>query len=54
MFCPVWTWRWPDSFLYKPLRLGRARKERDPAFGSHDGEIAETGLVGKVYPSAHS
>jgi hypothetical protein len=29
-------------------------KERDSAFGSHDGEIAETGLVGKVYPSAQS
>jgi hypothetical protein len=27
-------------------------KERDSAFGSHDGEIAETGLVGKVYTSA--
>jgi hypothetical protein len=37
-----------------PLRLGRTRKERDPAFGSRDGEIAETGLVGKVYPSAQS
>jgi hypothetical protein len=34
--------------------LGRTRKERDPAFGSRDGEIAETGLVGKVYPSAQS
>ena len=29
-------------------------KERDSAFGSHDGEIAEIGLVGKVYPSAQS
>jgi hypothetical protein len=38
----------------KPLRLGHERKERDPAFGSRDGEIAETGLVGKVYPSAQS
>jgi hypothetical protein len=27
-------------------------EERDSAFGSRDGEIAETGLVGKVYPSA--
>jgi hypothetical protein len=36
------------------VRLGRARKERDPAFGSHDGEIAETRLVGKVSPSAQS
>jgi hypothetical protein len=44
MFCPVW----------EPLRLGRVRKERDLAFGSHDGEIAETGLVGKVYTSAQS
>jgi hypothetical protein len=34
--------------------LGRARKERDSAFGSHDSEIAETGLVGKVYTSAQS
>jgi hypothetical protein len=24
------------------------------AFGSHNSEIAETGLVGKVYASAHS
>jgi hypothetical protein len=32
----------------------RARKERDSAFGSHDGEIAEIRLVGKVYPSAQS
>jgi hypothetical protein len=38
----------------KPLRLGRTSKERDPTFGSRDGEIAETGLVGKVYPSAQS
>jgi hypothetical protein len=38
----------------QPLRLGRTSKERDPAFGSRDGEIAETGLVGKVYPSAQS
>jgi hypothetical protein len=29
-------------------------EERDPAFGSRDGVIAETGLVGKVYPSAQS
>jgi hypothetical protein len=28
--------------------------ERVSAFGSHDGEIAETGLVGKVYTSAQS
>jgi hypothetical protein len=36
------------------VKVRRARKERDPAFGSHDGEIVETGLVGKVYPSAQS
>jgi hypothetical protein len=24
------------------------------AFGSHDGEVAETGLVGKVYTSTQS
>jgi siderophore synthetase component len=27
---------------------------RVSAFGSHNGEIAETGLVGKVYTSAQS
>jgi hypothetical protein len=29
-------------------------EERVSTFGSHDGEIAETGLVGKVYTSAQS
>jgi hypothetical protein len=28
--------------------------KRDSTFGSHDGEIAETGLVGKVYTSTQS
>jgi hypothetical protein len=33
----------------------RTCKERERfAFGSHDGEIAETELVGKVYTSAES
>jgi hypothetical protein len=29
-----------------------AREERVSVFGSHDGEVAETVLVGKVYTSA--
>ena len=36
------------------VKVRTARKERDSAFGSHGGEIAETGLVGKVYPSTQS
>jgi hypothetical protein len=32
----------------------KVRTCEESAFGSHDGEIAETGLVGKVYPSAQS
>ena len=36
------------------VKVRRARKERDSAFGSRDSEIAETGLVGKVYPYAQS
>jgi hypothetical protein len=39
----------PSGITVKVRTCG---KERDSAFGSRDGEIAETGLVGKVYPSA--
>jgi hypothetical protein len=41
----------PSSIIVK---VRTARKERDSVFGSHDGEIAETGLVGKMYTSAQS
>jgi hypothetical protein len=40
----------PSGIIVK-VRMCKER-ERDSAFGSHDGEIAETELVGKVYTSA--
>jgi hypothetical protein len=40
MFCPVWTWRWPDSFRYN-LKVRTARKERDSVSGLIGHEIAE-------------
>jgi hypothetical protein len=52
-FVMVCAWRWPCAFRYN--RQGKVvQGKRVSAFGSHDGEIAETGLMGKVYNSAQS
>jgi hypothetical protein len=52
-FVLVWAWWWPCSFRYNSQ--GKVvQGEREFRHSNLNGEIAETGLVGKVYPSTQS
>jgi hypothetical protein len=53
MFCPVWTWWWPDSFRIT-VKVRTCGERKRVGFGSHWPWDRRAELVGKVYTSAQS